>query len=236
MVCVFFSLSALPFIQSADFLSTFFNCRVSPWRVSRPGNKLLFFSNEIKFSAPPWNQLCFLEVWLQDDHTKPQHMAEVQVHLRPVDKKMNGPLARRNFFTSPVRCHYCKKSLAANPKSTQVHRPLGMPRNSKPLSAEGSALLLVPKDGDHIRGEHSGLPSREERKTPELTENTEEMPIRHTVCFLLQYSSTIISQIRSNRPVTSPFPVSVSPFSAGILILIIFTATAQTFGDIKPNE
>lgn len=195
-----------------------------------------FFSNEIKFSAPPWNQLCFLEVWLQDDHTKPQHMAEVQVHLRPVDKKMNGPLARRNFFTSPVRCHYCKKSLAANPKSTQVHRPLGMPRNSKPLSAEGSALLLVPKDGDHIRGEHSGLPSREERKTPELTENTKEMPIRQTVCFLLQYSSTIISQIRSNRPVSSPFPVSVSPFSAGILNLIIFTATAQTFGDIKPNE
>lgn len=195
-----------------------------------------FFSNEIKFSAPPWNQLCFLEVWLQDDHTKPQHMAEVQVHLRPVDKKMNGPLARRNFFTSPVRCHYCKKSLAANPKSTQVHRPLGMPRNSKPLSAEGSALLLVPKDGDHIRGEHSGLPSREERKTPELTENTKEMPIRQTVCFLLQYSSTIISQIRSNRPVSSPFPVSVSPFSAGILILIIFTPAAQTFGDIKPNE
>lgn len=195
-----------------------------------------FFSNEIKFSAPPWNQLCFLEVWLQDDHTKPQHMAKVQVHLRPVDKKMNGPLARRNFFTSPVRCHYCKKSLAANPKSTQVHRPLGMPRNSKPLSAEGSALLLVPKDGDHIRGEHSGLPSREERKTPELTENTKEMPIRQTVCFLLQYSSTIISQIRSNRPVSSPFPVSVSPFSAGILNLIIFTATAQTFGDIKPNE
>ena len=79
-------------------------------------------------------------------------MAEVQVHLRPVDKKMNGPLARRNFFTSPVRCHYCKKSLAANPKSPQVHGPLGTPRNSKPLSAEGSALLLVPKDGDHTRG------------------------------------------------------------------------------------
>lgn len=84
-----------------------------------------------------------------DDHTKTSAYGLSPDSPSILSTEMNGPLARCNFFTSHMLP--LQESLAqTNPTSPQVRGPPGMPRNSKPFSAKGSALPRVPKDEDHI--------------------------------------------------------------------------------------
>lgn len=90
-----------------------------------------------------------------DDHTKPQHMAKVQIHQHPVSRN-EWVLSSVQLLHLPYAATTAK-SLATNPKSLQVRGPPGMPRNSKPFSGECSTLRLVPKDEEHITGSTVGL-------------------------------------------------------------------------------
>lgn len=99
-----------------------------------------------------------------DGHTKPQHMAKVQIHEDSVNKN-EWAISSVHLLHLPCAATTAK-CLATNPKSPQVHGPPGMPRNSKPFSADGSAPLLVPKDEDHIRGSTAGCTTERGEKIP----------------------------------------------------------------------
>lgn len=114
-------------------------------------NKLLSFNKYV--SSPLRITLGFLEVWLQ---TTTQNL-NLWLNSRCcsiLSTKVNWPLVLYNFFTSDLLPQ--QQSLATNPKSPQVHGPPGMPRDTEAFVAVGKALLLVPKDGVHIKGSAGG--------------------------------------------------------------------------------